>query len=59
MNWSEVRAWWKRWKFERRWRSATPGMQMAALIEMLHKHPELRRQFRDALFGKTHERRTR
>lgn len=44
-----------KWKFERRWRKATPSMQIAATMEMLHKSPALRKMFRDALFGKTHE----
>lgn len=44
----------QRWQFERRWRKATPGTQVAGIIEMLHHNEPLRRAFRDALYGKTH-----
>lgn len=55
MRWFEkTRQRYQRWQFERRWRRATPGTQVAGIIEMLHHNEPLRRAFRAALYGKTH-----
>lgn len=42
-------------RVERAWRNATPVQQMNAMIDILHRSPEARRLFRDALYGKTHQ----
>jgi hypothetical protein len=46
------RLWRQRRAFERQWRKANPGQQLAIMIECLRASPELRRAFREALSGK-------
>ena len=38
--------------FNHRWQRATPGEQIALLVDALHASPQLRRAFREALAGK-------
>lgn len=45
----------ERWKTARLWRRASPSQQMMTLVQMLHASPELRRLFKDALFGRSAE----
>lgn len=52
---TRLRTWWEARKLQRKWARLTPGQQMALMVDALNHSADLRRRFREALYGKTLE----
>lgn len=49
---ARYRRWRLRGKLERKWGQMTPGQHIALLVDMLNRDEDLRRAFREAIFGR-------